>query len=54
MSESPLNLMFLLRDQSTHIQTAWEQIHNHIQAQTSVYVSSVSVIEDFIPDDFSP
>ena len=51
MSESPLNLMFLLRDQSTHIQSAWEQIHNYIQAQTSVYVSSVSVIEDFIPDD---
>ncbi|WP_417388493.1 NAD(+)/NADH kinase [Gimesia sp.] len=51
MSESPLNLMFLLRDQSTHIQTAWEQIHTYIKAQTSVYVSSVSVIEDFIPDD---
>ncbi|WP_145440041.1 NAD(+)/NADH kinase [Gimesia chilikensis] len=51
MSESPLNLMFLLRDQSAHIQTAWDQIHAYLQSQSSVYVSAVSVIEDFTPDD---
>lgn len=51
MSDSPLNLMFLLRDESPHIQSAWEQINKHLQAQSSVYVSSVSVIEDFSPAD---
>lgn len=51
MSESPLNLMFLLRDQSEHIQSAWDQIHAYLQSQSSVYVSSVSVIEDFTPAD---
>ena len=51
MSDSPLNLMFLLRDHSPHIQSAWEQINKYIQAQSSVYDSAVSVIEDFSPTD---
>lgn len=51
MSDSPINLMFLLRDESAHIQSAWEQIHAYLKSQSSVYVSSVSVIEDFSPED---
>ncbi len=51
MPDQPLNFMFLLRDQSTHIQTAWEQIDRYLKAQAAVYDSSVSIIEDFSPDE---
>ncbi|MFK7776646.1 MAG: NAD(+)/NADH kinase [Gimesia sp.] len=51
MSDSPLNLMFLLRDHSPHIQSAWDQISEHLKAQSSEYISSVSVIEDFSSTD---
>lgn len=50
MSDTPLNIMFLQRDQSTHIQTAWDQIQQYLNAQSAMYVSSVSVIEDFNPE----
>lgn len=43
--------MFLLRDESPHIQSAWDQIHQHLKSESSVYTSSVSVIEDFSPTD---
>lgn len=51
MPAKPLNFMFLLRDQSAHIQSAWEQIQQSLKAQDVNYTSAVSVIEDFIPDE---